>query len=260
MKCPRFRRLFQHYSIDILIFQIYYIFTATAIVASNGLLLYRLLKKRLKKRADKMFIILSCSGIGVGLSSVPASSLPLFVKNFDALCMLSSILIFFGYIPYSFSWSVIIIIALDRVLLITKRYIYKKYFQITHLYCPKTYVLLLNPILAITVALDGEFLEVISFVVRYKQTVSETFFIIITIIAFMYLFYFVQLKSRETANNRHGGIDFDKKLMITITYTYICLLFFTFPYFAERIDPQPAITCSKLTIETLKQGVKYVQS
>ena len=25
-------------------------------------------------------------------------------------------------------------------------------------------------------------------------------------------------------------------------------------------ESQPAITCSKLTIETLKQGVKYVQS
>ena len=25
-------------------------------------------------------------------------------------------------------------------------------------------------------------------------------------------------------------------------------------------QPQPAITCSKLTIETLEQGVKYVQS
>ena len=120
------------------------------------------------------------------------------------------------------------------------------------------HVLFVNTILAITVALDGEFLKEISFVVRYKQTVSETFFIIITIIAFMYLFYFAQLKSRDTTNNRHGGIDFDEKLMITITYTYICLLFFTFPYFPERIDPQGAITCSKLTIETLEQGVKYV--
>ena len=34
-------------------------------------------------------------------------------------------------------------------------------------------------------------------------------------------------------------------------------------YFIEiinLIDTQPAITCSKLTIETLEQGVKYVQS
>ena len=29
---------------------------------------------------------------------------------------------------------------------------------------------------------------------------------------------------------------------------------------ATMVSPQPAITCSKLTIETLKQGVKYVQS
>ena len=60
----------------------------------------------------------------------------------------------------------------------------------------------------------------------------------------MYLFYFVRLKSKETANKRHGGIDFNK-LMITITYTYTCLLFFTFSYFVEgiphfifpRVDP-----------------------
>ena len=28
----------------------------------------------------------------------------------------------------------------------------------------------------------------------------------------------------------------------------------------EMIPSQPAVTCSKLTIETLDQGVKYVQS
>ena len=95
MKCPCLRLFFEYYYKDILILQIYYIFTAIAIVTSNGLLLYKLLKKRLKTRADKMFIILSCSDIGVGLSSVPMSSLPLFVKNFDALCMLSPILRFF---------------------------------------------------------------------------------------------------------------------------------------------------------------------
>ena len=104
MKCQRLRRLFQHFSNDILILQIYYILTATAIVASNSLLLYKLLKRRLK-RADKMFIILTCSDIGVGLSSVLVSSSPLFIKNFDTLCMFSPILRFFGYIPFSFSWS-----------------------------------------------------------------------------------------------------------------------------------------------------------
>ena len=33
-----------------------------------------------------------------------------------------------------------------------------------------------------------------------------------------------------------------------------------FTAFQWSVTPQPAITCSKLTIETLEQGVKYVQS
>ena len=31
-------------------------------------------------------------------------------------------------------------------------------------------------------------------------------------------------------------------------------------HFAHRIQSQPAITCSKLIIETLEQGVQYAQS
>ena len=163
-----------------------------------------------------MFIILSCSDIGVGLSSVPMSSLPLFVKNFDALCMLSLILRFFFYIPYSFSWSVITIVALDRVLIITQGYRYKKYVTMKHLYGLITFSLLINLIMAITVAMDGELLEGLSFAMRYTQMVGEVFFIIVTIVAYMYLAYFLRSKSREIANRRHGGIKIDKKLSMTV--------------------------------------------
>ena len=117
IECQYLRRLFQHYSIDILILQIYFIFTALPIVASNSALLHKLFKKRHKTRADKMFIILSCSDIGVGLVSVPMMSLPLFIKDFQALCQLSPILKFLNYIPYGFSWFLITLIALDRVFL-----------------------------------------------------------------------------------------------------------------------------------------------
>ena len=62
-------------SVDILILLIYIIFTALAITTSNALLLHRLLKKKQKTRTDKMFIILSCSDIAVGLFSLPVISL-----------------------------------------------------------------------------------------------------------------------------------------------------------------------------------------
>ena len=250
LKCPCLRLLFEYYYIDILILQIYYILTTIAIVTSNGLLLYKLLKKRLKTRADKMFIILSCSDIGVGLSSVPMSSLPLFIKNFDALCMLSPILRFFFYIPYS--WSVITTVALDRVLIITKGYWYKKYVTMKHLYGLTTFSLLANLIMAITIAMDGELLDGLSFAMRYTQTVGEVFFIIVTIVTYMYLVYFVRSKSREIANQRHGGIKIDKELLMTITYTYICLLIFTFPYFAERVAHFVLPTVNPLMSKNMK--------
>ena len=72
---------------------------ALLIATSNGLLLYRLLKKRHKTRADKIFIILSCSDICVGLLSVPVNSLPLFMRDFDVLCIFSWVLTFFTYAP-----------------------------------------------------------------------------------------------------------------------------------------------------------------
>ena len=41
---------------------------------------------------------------------------------------------------------------------------------------------------------------------------------------------------------------FERKELVSIISIILCN------------DTQPAITCSKLTIETLEQGVKYVQS
>ena len=60
----------------------------------------------------------------------------------------------------------IIIIALDRVLLITKGYIYKKYITIKHLYCVTIFSKFLNLTLAINLVKEGEYLEEISFVVH----------------------------------------------------------------------------------------------
>lgn len=75
-----------------------------------------------------------------------------------------------------------------------------------HLYGLTTFSLLMNLIMAIAVAMDGEILEGLSFTMRYTQTVGEVFFIIVTIVAYMYLVYFVRSKSREIANQRRGGI------------------------------------------------------
>ena len=182
-----------------------------------------------------MFIILSFSDIGVGLINVPIMALVLFIKDFRSLCQLSPILKFFTYVPYGFSWFMIILIALDRVLVITKGYIYKEYVTIKHLYCLAILCLLSVIIMSLIFSLKSEFMGRNPFVVGCIGISLESCWIIITSVAYTYLFYFVRSRSRVIANTRHSGNKFDKKLMMTITYTYICLLLFTLPYFTKIV-------------------------
>ena len=51
----------------------------------------------------------------------------------------------------------------------------------------------------------------------------------------IYVLYFVRSRSRKISNGRHSGSNFNKKLMKTITYTYICLLLLTVSYFVRDV-------------------------
>ena len=59
----------------------------------------------------------------------------------------------------------------------------------------------------------------------------------------------------------------EMRLKIGLTEAQNMLVYFSFKncksplvVVVHQLSYQPAITCSKLTIETLEQGVKYVQS
>ena len=250
-KCDQLPKLFQHQSVDILILGILYVVTALVIVISNSVLLNKLFKKKFKTRADKVFIILSCSDIGVGLFSVPINSLPFFRKEWHLLCKFSQLLRFFTYIPYSFSWIVIIVIALDRVLLITKGHAYRKFITMRRLY----YIIILSISLVfgtvILTVMEDKLLPEVRRKMLYTQLLAETCLIIITMVAYIYLFHFVHSKTQKIAHQRHGGTGINKKLMMTVTYTYICLLLFTLPNFAGVV-----INIS-ITDRTLNRNVQY---
>ena len=230
--CDYFLQLSPDHSTDILILRIYYPFTPLVIVISNGLLLQTFSKKTTKTRADKMFIILSSSDFGVGLISVPVVSLMLFITDCDILKILSPAVECFALFPYGFSWAVIVIIALDRVLIITTGHIYKKIITQKVLHCIIVIVLFDVITMAILNPMRGKMPGQVSEVIQYTQLTSETFSIFITFAAYIYLFIFVRLKSKVIANKRHCLNNFGKKLMMTVTYTYLCLLFFTVPQYA----------------------------
>ena len=114
--------------------------------------------------------------------------------------------------------------------IITKAQVYKKYITIKVLYQIIVFCLILNFVL-IAFYIIERILQPNFYVVPYILLSAEIYFNFITIVVYVYLFYFAQSKSQKITNKRHCGINFNKKLMMTITYTYICLLLFTIPHF-----------------------------
>ena len=168
---------YDHY-INTFMLQIYFIFTALTIVISTGILMRKLFKKRYKTRADKIFIILSCSDIGVGLFSIPVTSLPLFKWDVSAFDINNTfdyiyhfIWIFSAYFLYSFSWILVVTIAL---FIITKGHIYKEVITMKRLYWIITFCLLFTLGVVITFimryTLFRRFPQVVTFIVFSRKS------------------------------------------------------------------------------------------
>ena len=72
--------------------------------------------------------------------------------------------------------------------------------------------------------------------VLYILLSLKLYFIFITIMAHTNTYFnLVRSKSQGIANKRNGEINFNKKLMMTITYTFICLLLFSLSPFVMFI-------------------------
>ena len=142
-----------------------------------------------------MFIILSCSDTGVGLFSIPMMSLELFTCDLEAGRMLFLLLEFLIPFPLTFSTILIMIIALDRVFIITRARVYKKYITIKVLYCIIIICLLLNFVI-LTLYVMEITMELSSFKVVHILLLSgELCFIFIIIMAYIYLYIFILLCS-----------------------------------------------------------------
>ena len=184
-------------SVELLILRIYVIFTALSTITSNVASLHKLLTEKQKTRADKMFVILSCSDTGDDLFSLPMMSLELFTCDLEAGAVLPLLWDFLAVFPYTFSSILILIIALDRVLIITKAQVYKKYVTMKVLYWVITLCLPLN-FVVVTLYIMEKILQFNSFVIIEIFLSGEFGFIFITII----LISLCSIKITETSEQK----------------------------------------------------------
>ena len=193
-----------------MVLKIGYIITFAMIILTNSVVIWRISRKKNKSRANIMFLFLSISDISVGLITIPIVAWGLLQVPVKPGCALPcELLIYFNYFPYSYSWMLTIVIALDRSLLVIKQIIYENLIT-------KNCLIWISLALLIVVILINIVLLKVSFYVRSITKVGiEIAFILITLASYLYLINFVRKSSNSIQDSVHNKSNYGKEVTKT---------------------------------------------
>lgn len=215
--------IFQELAV-LVIYEIFVVIISIAIVSTSSLVIHHITKVQDKKsRSDFIFVILSGSDIIVGLVTVPLNGVYwYFLKENDVSDFLSTAYVFFGDFPYYFSCLITVVIAVDRLFVITIDQKYKN---------------LIKPriLKGIIIAMFGLIVTYSSVCIYFMlpenqnsttlKSLSFCFYILglasagIIILAHLYILYFVWKGSNVKKLSKHCGSKFNgKRLTMTIMY------------------------------------------
>ena len=237
-ECYKIWVYFHENGIDITVLQVCIPLISLLILITNGVLLRRLLLKKEKTRPDKLFIILSLSDMGVGAFSTPSLSVFVFFTDPDVLCKVLTISQVFLYFPMLFSWFMVIIIAIDRSLMITKTAKYGKYITLKVLYIIIGILFISNAVVFSVLShtrgpqIDQEEFDMGHII---QLIIGNTFMFTVAVL-YAYLLYYVRKKARKFENNaKHGHCNYSKQVTKKVFMIYLCLVVFTLPQVAGLI-------------------------
>ena len=198
--------------------------TALAIIFANSLALKYIMSQASLTRANLLLFILSISDMGVGIISIPVILLYLNMKEIPL--QLFHLLLEF---PYTFSWYVTILIALDRCLIVTQ---HKKY---QSLVTRKVLLRITSFIFIIDFAVS-----VVVSVKKYNTLliaiVCQLVLIFTTCCSYVYLGKYVQknaIKMRQSSKTYKS--THKRRLTRTIFLIFLCQMIFTLPMFVSLI-------------------------
>ena len=218
---------------NLVLFEVVTVISSLLIIATSSLIVHNFYGKVRKSRAHLLFIILSVSDIGVGLLSQPLLLIqPLCDGTVKCSESTFSMIIFFTLFPYTFSYIVTTIIAMDRLLIVTLQQHYE------HLVTKGT----LKKIVAFCFALCTGFCFCFTYYMyEVNAAVLHSIFIInaiinvilscIIITGYTYILCFVFRRSNTMSHCRSNGNKDSKKLTKTVLSIFISQTICIFPHY-----------------------------
>ena len=203
---------------------------AIAIIVSSALVLRHIYRKVRRSRADLLFIVLSISDIGVG--SLSQTSLGINEMCRRIHCHITSELrysvIFLWFFPYTFSYTVTTIVALDTLFVVTKQHSYTNFITKRRLmyilvFFFATTIALCNCLVDVTHARDGINEAYITY------TAFNIALSIIIIGAYIFILCFAYSHSQNASHCKSNGNRDFKRLTKTIMFIFVSQVICIFP-------------------------------
>ena len=215
-------------------FEVVTMLSSITIVVTSGLVLHHIYGKLRRSRTDLLFVVLSISDIGVGLMSQTFLGLWALCNCSPVDCIDSVVLgiagFFFIFFPHMFSHTVTTIMAVDRLLIITKNQIYE------NLVTKR----ILKGIVAFSLALSVGFCTwftytkyhmvgsyILSHIINLAINVVSP---VIIIAAYIYLLFFIRRQSNAMLHCKNTGSKDFKRLTKTIMFIFISQSICVVPY------------------------------
>lgn len=225
--CNVLKAVYSLPGVDKIILTLVYALTGVTIIVTNVMVIYGLVKtKQIKNRSNKLFIILSISDIVIGCLTVPAQIAKLISLN----CVLVPALQLFSMFPALFSYSLTVLIAIDRYILVKHTSVYQKHITKNKMNIVVLFIFLSNVAASLWYGFGVEltpnvFLGDKTYILL---CIYEVLTAILTSVLYIKLLFFVKKKAKTIEIARHSNSNkskrSDSRVTKTIAYIFVSLI------------------------------------
>ena len=227
--CMILRNIFKEERSKLIYLKSAYALSAILTLAVNITVIRTLSLQKRKTRSIKLFLLQSASDLIVGCITIPLTMLLFYTEIPEKIyCELVPLITYFIYAPVKFSWTTTIVIALDRVLMVTKLHLHYKYLT-NKVIC---FILMFNFCIANGISIWNLFTVHYSSKILDKNpfniaiSILEICFIFVTVAFYLYLLWYVRKQSKVMKPHRitDQKQSYSERTTQTTIYVFISLV------------------------------------
>ena len=227
------------------------------IIITSGLVIKQICARERRSRTDMLFITASVSDIGVGLIRVPLGGLFVacgtFIKCNELILFLILTTDFFP----SFSHTVTMIIAVDRLLVIKKKYNYNKFVTIGRLKIIVAFCFV--SIIGYTFLSGYYSIYLRRYLVYFLilRLCTSVIFPLILVVAYIYILFYVHKRSVVVSHFKVSGNNNNKRINKTIMLTLVSQVILILLSFSIQLAVLQDIITGAINVSSLLYYIMF---